>query len=171
MAAWIRGLFTHLACEAVRTLGVAMMLFPLYALFIWYLCFKHRRRWQGFVAWAAGVLGVVTFAVLDARIRTWLGFQPGALISLQLLLWMEAGAVALVGGFIVILPRRYAQVPCRKCGYELRGLEEENPRCPECGLEEAAFKVKRPVSASVPAKQTAAPAAGSLQAVPMSPDA
>lgn len=146
-----------------------MMIFPLYALFIWYLCFKHRRRWQGVVAWLAGIVGVVTFAVLDVRIRTWLGFQPGALLSLQLLLWMEAGAVALVGGFIVILPRRSAFVPCRKCGYELRGLEEENPRCPECGLEHAAFKPKK---IATPAPAVDEPKVGAtLTPVPLSPDA
>lgn len=146
-----------------------MMLFPLYALFIWYLCFKHRRRWQGVVAWLAGIVGVVTFALLDVRVRTWLGFPPGALLSLQLLLWMEAGAVALVGGFIVLLPRRSAYVPCRKCGYELRGLEDENPQCPECGLEFAAYKPKK--KATPPPAPEQPKVGGGLTPAAMSPDA
>jgi hypothetical protein len=150
-----------------------MMLFPLYALFVCFLCFKHRRRWRGIAAWAAGVVSIVTFAVLDSHIRTWMGFSPGSLVSLQLLLWMEAGAVAVVGGFIVLLPRRNAVMPCRKCGYELKGLEDENPRCPECGKEHAAFepKVRAKPVASLPAATEATPVAPTLEPVPMSPDA
>lgn len=151
-----------------------MMLFPLYALFIWYLCFKHRRRWQGIVAWLAGTLSIATLAMLDLRIRTWLGFAPNALVSLQLLLWIEAAAVFLMGAAIVIMPRRGAKVPCRKCGYELAGLEHDNPMCPECGQQNAAFKPKpattKPVTTSTaePAEPAVSP---SLQPVRLSPDA
>jgi hypothetical protein len=48
-------------------------------------------------------------------------------------------------------------------------LEEENPRCPECGLEHAAFKPKK---IATPAPVVDEPKVGAtLTSVPLSPDA
>lgn len=122
-----------------------MLLFALYAFGVWLLCFRWRRQWQGFVALASGVLLVVTLAMLDRRLREWGGERGSGFTSLQFLLWVESGIIALVGLFICVLPKGYAKVPCRKCGYELAGLEQENPRCPECGIEFAVTApAKRP---------------------------
>jgi hypothetical protein len=109
----------------------------------------------------AEVVGFRDDKALLLPYSTLAGMSPGSLVSLQLLLWMEAGAVAVVGGFIVLLPRRNAVMPCRKCGYELKGLEDENPRCPECGKEHAAFepKVRAKPVASLPAATEATPVA------------
>ncbi len=63
----------------------------------------------------------------------------------QLLLAIEAGMVLVVGGFIVMLPLEVAEMPCRRCRYDLAGLEEDNPTCPECGMVHAARKVRRRV--------------------------
>jgi len=50
------------------------------------------------------------------------------------LLIVEAVITCVVGVFLACLPRNIAKRPCRKCGYELAGLENANPTCPECGL-------------------------------------
>lgn len=122
-----------------------MMILPLYALFIWYFCFRHRRRLIGWVALALGILGMLTISMLERAIRAWSGGEPGYFNSLQFILFGETFIVTIGGIFILLLKRREAEVPCRKCGYELHGLEEKNPRCPECGLDAAAHKVPRVV--------------------------
>jgi hypothetical protein len=58
-----------------------------------------------------------------------------------MLLGVEAIIVAVVGIFFWCLPRHVALVPCRRCSYELSGLDGDNPTCPECGLEFAAARL------------------------------
>jgi hypothetical protein len=114
-----------------------VLLFAAYALAVWCVCFRWRRQWRSLLALAAGVLVVVTLAVLDRRMHEWTGQRSAKFSMFQFLLWVEAAIITLIGGFICALPRRHAFVPCRKCGYELAGHEVENPRCPECGLVDA----------------------------------
>jgi hypothetical protein len=116
-----------------------MLLFPLYAALVWYGCYRWRRRFVGFAIYAAGVLALVMLAYLDVRLMRWMFNSPPS-PSLLLLLCAEAGMVALVGALVVCSPRERAAKPCRACGYELEGLDDANPRCPECGLEGAALE-------------------------------
>lgn len=118
-----------------------MFVFPLYAAIVWYACYRYRRRFLGYAAYAAGVLGIVLLLWVDVRLTRWVFNQPAA-PSLLLMLSAEAGLVGLVGAFIVFSPRHRAVLPCRDCGYELDGLDEPNPTCPECGLAYAARKVR-----------------------------
>ena len=53
--------------------------------------------------------------------------------------------ILIVGVFVVLLPLVVVDTPCRRCRYDLAGLESENPTCPECGMAHAAIKVKRRV--------------------------
>jgi hypothetical protein len=114
-----------------------MLLFPLYAALVWYGCYRYRRQFLGFAVYIAGVLGLITLAYLDVRLMRWF-FNTDASPGLLFLLCAEAGLVALVGGFVVCSPRTRSVIPCRDCGYELSGLDDPNPRCPECGLMHAA---------------------------------
>lgn len=116
------------------------MILPLYALLVWFHCFKRRRRLMGWVALSLGVLGMATISMLERTIREWSGGEPGPFNSFQFILYGETFIVTIGGIFILLLPRRDAEVPCRKCGYELSGLEDHNPRCPECGQDSAAHK-------------------------------
>ncbi len=125
-----------------------MMLLPLYALLVWYHCFRQRRRLMGWVALALGILGMATLSKIEFTVRAWAGGEPG-FNSFQFILMGETFIVTMGGLFIVLLPRRDAETPCRKCGYDLVGLEEKNPRCPECGLNAAAHKVKHTIESVV----------------------
>jgi ribosomal protein S27AE len=69
-------------------------------------------------------------------------FNGFVFTHLDFLLWVEFIAIGGIGLFLVCLPSHAAHVPCRKCGYELEGLEDTNPTCPECGLAFAARKLK-----------------------------
>jgi Zn finger protein HypA/HybF involved in hydrogenase expression len=119
-----------------------VLLFPLYALAVWFCAWRWRRRVWGFLSVVVGVLTLATLAMLDRRVRAWLGAGDTPFTSFQFLLWGEAAIVVIVGTFICFLPRHRSDLPCRKCGYELAGLEQHNPTCPECGLAHAAFKVR-----------------------------
>ena len=119
-----------------------MILFPVYAVFVWYLCFRWRRSW---VAWASlflGVAGVATLAWFHVTVSVIaLGASDSPLFPI--LLAAEAGLILIVGAFIAMLPLEVADTPCRRCQYDLAGLELDNPTCPECGMVHAARKVKR----------------------------
>ena len=120
-----------------------MLLFPAYAVLIWYFCFRWRRRWLG---WACVFLGVAGVALLSWLHRVLSLMYSSEIVNpmlFQLLLAAEAGLVLMVGAFIVALPVAVAELPCRGCGYDLAGLEEDNPTCPECGMRHAARKVCR----------------------------
>lgn len=118
-----------------------MIVFPLYAVLIWALTWRFRRSWLGYVTVVAGVVGVAILAGLHHY--TELVFPvtvSGPLIPMMLA--VEAGFVLVVGVYIASLPLERVERPCRGCRYELAGLEEANPTCPECGMAHAAHKVK-----------------------------
>lgn len=110
-----------------------MFIFPLYAALVWYCCARWRREFLGFAAYLAGVLGIVLLVYIDIRLMR-LIFNTAVAPTFLLLLWAEAGIIALIGGFIVLSPKQRVARPCRACGYELEGLDDPNPRCPECGI-------------------------------------
>ena len=120
-----------------------MLLFPAYCILVWYFCVRFRRQVWGFLALACGVTFIVTLATLQRRLREIIQLSDSSFSNLDFLLWVESGAVLVVGLFLVCLPAHRCQIPCRGCGYELEGLEHNNPRCPECGLESAARKPRR----------------------------
>ncbi|GEM_PF-1184547 len=122
-----------------------MMLLPLYALLTWYFCFRYRRQLAGWAALGVSLTLIATLMEIEQRVRTWVGANENAFTSLQFVLWGEVIIVGLGGAFILCLRRGGAEIPCRKCGYELAGLEDENPKCPECGQADAAFKPEQPM--------------------------
>lgn len=130
-----------------------MMLLPLYAVITWYFCFRYRRKLVGWCALAMSLLVIATAMVLEQRIRTWLRAGDNPFTSLQFILWGELIIVGVGGAFILCLRQGGAEVPCRKCGYELAGLEVENPQCPECGELHAAYRPDRPIPTHVRSAQ------------------
>jgi hypothetical protein len=121
-----------------------VLLLAIYAMLVWALCFRFRRRLAGFVAWVAGVVAAATIAVLDRKVRVWLGDPDDAFSSMQMVLWAEVAIVSVMGLFIWAMPRRPApEFPCKRCGYDLAGLETSAPTCPECGGANARVQVQR----------------------------
>lgn len=122
-----------------------MMLFPAYALVVWYFAMKWRRMWRGFAAVALGTLGVHFVAMLYMKIG--LLFGMSRVESMLLLLYPFAGMVAVVGLYLALLPR-VAHEACRQCGYSLHGLEERGRDglivCPECGCRHAVAQPSDP---------------------------
>lgn len=113
-----------------------MILFVVYAVLVWYGALRFRRRWEGYGSVVAGIVGCVAVALFHIQLNQWTQgriFLP----VLQSLLYPYAAMVAMVGFFIASLPRSAAERgvrPCRHCGYDLDGLEDEHGlTCPECG--------------------------------------
>lgn len=117
--------------------ATTMLLLAAYAALSWYAILRKRRTWAGLALLILSLAGVAVLAYLDLMLhRLLVGGPPG--IGFQLILASEAAIILGVGTMLLLMPRDRAAVPCRGCGYELRGLDDANPRCPECGLENAA---------------------------------
>lgn len=106
-----------------------------YALLVWYFAAKHRREWLGLGWVAIGVAGLVGLNVLHYKLGKWTAArdpdgQGIQLPVLQSIMYPYTGLVAMVGLFIVAMPRTY-RAGCFRCGYDLTGLHAD--RCPECG--------------------------------------
>ena len=126
-----------------------VILFLFYAAFVWYLCFKHRRDWRGLLALGVGMALLWLAADLYRLAIRWAKSANSTLVDTRhdgklflMLLALEAVVVVVVGLFFWCLPRDVRIRPCRRCKYELDGLDDDNPRCPECGLAAAAVKVR-----------------------------
>jgi hypothetical protein len=113
-----------------------MFAFVVYAVLAWYLAFKWRREWRGFGVVLLSLAGVALVAYFHICLNRWTNGRI-YLPVLQVLLYPYGVLVGMVGVFLAVLPLRH-KFSCRACGFELSGLESDNPRCPECGLEEAA---------------------------------
>jgi hypothetical protein len=110
-----------------------MLLFPFYAALYWYLAGKYRRSWRGVFVIFAGMGGV---AILEALlIRLGLmgigGIEPWDLVRLIIPFGVLITLVAIFIFFIPYPPPAY--VHCRRCKYELTGLDATDLLCPECG--------------------------------------
>ncbi|MCX5690836.1 MAG: hypothetical protein NTV94_13810 [Planctomycetota bacterium] len=126
-----------------------MILFLFYAVFVWYLCFRFRRQWTGILCFVCAMGSLWLLADLYRLAIRWAKLHSFSLLDTRndgqlflMLLAVEAVIVAMVGIFFWCLPRHVALVPCRRCRYELSGLDDTNPTCPECGLHSAAAVLK-----------------------------
>jgi hypothetical protein len=110
-----------------------VLFFPFLAVIIWYFAGKYRRTWRGVLT---VFIGMATFALLEiALIRAGAlgigGIQPWLVIWLLII---SMGLVGVVSVFIFLMPYPPpAYVHCRKCRYNLSGLDAADLRCPECG--------------------------------------
>ena len=133
-----------------RSLLRRVILFLFYAAFVWYLCFKYRRDWRG-LGWLAAGMALLWLAADLYRVAIrWAKSANSTLLDTRhdgklflMLLALEAVAVIVIGLFFWCLPRDVRIRPCRRCKYELDGLDDDNPTCPECGLAAAAIKVRK----------------------------
>lgn len=107
-----------------------MILLAVYAVFVWFLAMRWRRRWYGFVSvWGLGGLFWLAAPLIRSLSPDWHG--------MNLLIQGETVLILASGTFICLLPRPPAvERHCRTCWYDLSGLEPGDPGsviCPECG--------------------------------------
>lgn len=122
--------------------GFSLILFPAYAFLVWYACLRWRRQLMGVAALVLGVMLIALLAQFDLTIRRALHLHDDGPLF-RFMLYSEGVIVGMVGAILVLVPSHPAAVqPCRRCGYELHGLEVANPTCPECGTAYAASKVE-----------------------------
>jgi hypothetical protein len=112
-----------------------VILFAVHAVIVWALAFRWRRTWLG----VGVVLLGATLPALITRTPELFRFIPASYqfmnfgVELKLLLWAESAMVLLLGGFILLLPRRPTHAHCPYCFYDTRGLDPKLDLCPECG--------------------------------------
>lgn len=108
-----------------------MVFFAFYAGLVWYGALKWRREILGFVSTLLGVLGIAAIGYVHYLLNAW---SNGAMCLplLQSMLYPFGVLILVMGVFLSCLPRKYAGPMCRGCGYDLRGLETDERRCPEC---------------------------------------
>ncbi len=109
-----------------------MFAFVLYAILVWYLAIRWRRRLIGLVSLAAGLAGIAFIGYFHLLLSRW---TDGAIYLplLQIMLYPYGLLVGGAGLFMVCLPRRRPTAYCKACSYDLAGLDPEIDRCPECG--------------------------------------
>jgi hypothetical protein len=118
-----------------------VFVFGLYTFGIWWLAFRHRRRWLGALFVLVGSGGLFLIAQLLAVMFPTAEGRGSPLLDVLLIPYE---ILLLVGGlYIVSLPRRHGVMTCEACGYDMRGLDEGS-RCPECGRDDAAVRAPGP---------------------------
>lgn len=108
-----------------------------YAVMMWLLAFRGRRRLAGWSAVLVGAGGLLGVGYLHMRFSVWAG-QADAMAVLQLIYYPYALVVTVIAAIFALAPS-YSQEPgaCEVCGYDLLNLHGHASLCPECG---AAFK-------------------------------
>ena len=108
-----------------------MLIFPIFATLVWALAMHWRRQWQSFAA----VTGSILFLYLIFRLLyVWQEHLPPlSALAYGELLWPYIGLTGAIGYYICFLPRPPTETQCRKCRYELSGLNPKGLNCPECG--------------------------------------
>lgn len=140
--------------------SLRVLAFAIYAVLVWYLAARWRRRLAGFASVAAGLAVLVATAWLHIRLSVWTHGRI-YLPVLQALLYPYIVLVGVVGVYVTCLPRAARPMHCSSCDYDLAGLGASLPRCPECGL------VHTPVTRG--RRATRAPRAEPGPAFPRSP--
>lgn len=103
-----------------------------YALLVWWLACRHRRTIPGLLIVVLGTLALIGISAFHSKLQVWSDnriYVP----PLQTMLKSFTILVAIVGLYIVVLPRRHPPGACPTCGYDLSALTSESGVCPECG--------------------------------------
>jgi hypothetical protein len=119
-----------------------VIVFTLYAMIVAYFAARWRRRVRGVLVVVAGEAILVFFAWVHLRIPVLAAegvsfFQDINILPFQLMLYPYMVLVAVMGAFIVAMPRKAPVDSCWYCRYDLSSLIDEPGVliCPECGRE------------------------------------
>lgn len=115
------------------TLTLPVFLFGLYTVVVWWFTFVWRRRWQGWLGLIVGFFGLLGLRALMSLIHVE-GIATSPLV--EILLIPYAAVLALIGAFILVMPRPHESHLCQSCGYDMAGLDAR-ATCPECGRVDA----------------------------------
>lgn len=132
-----------------------MILFPIYAALVLYGVYRLRRRFLGVALLAASLLGLLALGWLDLMVGYWVTGRKTTMLF-RMMLGVEGALLLPLGVYLWSVRRERIEIPCRRCGYELFGLEQANPTCPECGMACAA-EAPKPATVPVPAPAPAEP--------------
>lgn len=138
-----------------------MVFFAVYAVFVWYLALRWRRRVAGVVC---VVIGTLLVYWVGRYVPGWFADHVGQ-VGVRWLLYAEAAIVGGIGAFIVVMPRAPEYPHCAYCRYDLRGLADEATECPECGQPLKGFERLTPI----PSVLRAAMKAGERGSTPSEP--
>lgn len=107
------------------------MIFPvIYAALTWYFAMRWRREWPSFLAVGLSAL-FLYLAIL--MIEAWREHIPAEARGGMVLVYPYSVLVIGIGLYICVMPRRMTETECRRCRYELNGLDPVDLKCPECG--------------------------------------
>ena len=106
-----------------------MIFVTIYAVGIWVVAWRWRRRWQGFAAIVAGTPPIFLSAQLDIWLVNELFHED--VHWLLMMAFAFAGVIVFIGLLLAVQPRAHPAHACQECGYDLRGLA--STLCPECG--------------------------------------
>lgn len=107
-----------------------MILFALYAMLVWALAARYRRRREGVIAVLVGS-GLAAFLGLDTTVS----MIP---VDMRVLVLAEAGIILAVGLFITGLPAKERRTRCVKCAGPLvrvPGRDARHPVCTACEIQ------------------------------------
>lgn len=111
-----------------------MLFFPFLAVLIWYFAGKYRRTWRGVLAVFVGmaVFALLEMTLIRAGTMGFAGMKPWLVVWLLIFSGVLVMAVSIFIFFMPTAPPPY--VHCKKCRYNLTGLDSLDLKCPECGL-------------------------------------
>ena len=107
-----------------------MIIAAIYPVLLWFLVFRFRRTWPGFLLALLGTLAVWPIAHLT---QTLSGPITGLVFSR--IVYGEMALIGLVAAWLVSMRLPPTHPVCPYCRYDLRGLPIGTPGsvCPECG--------------------------------------
>ncbi len=109
-----------------------MILLPIYAVLVYVLVARYRRRPLGYAIALVG--SAVPLAALDAIQRFVPPSEDVSQFGLRLIIYGDTAFLLVTTLFVASLPRRAPiGMVCPRCHYNLTGLAPAGLTCPECG--------------------------------------
>ncbi|MGP1272276.1 MAG: hypothetical protein ACTS22_02985 [Phycisphaerales bacterium] len=124
-----------------------MFLFVLYAVAVWFVAFRWRRRAAGLAAIGVAVGALALFNLVHYRVAAFFEYDR-YIAAFRVIMYPYMAFVGGIGLYLFSFPRelRRGAVQCRACWYDLGALADEAgrvARCPECGATPAEARTRK----------------------------
>lgn len=121
-----------------------MHLFVVYAVTVWYVAFRWRRKLGGIAVIAAAMVGLHFFNLIHGDFAAMFAYDERIFRGLM---YPYMVLVAAVGLYLFSFPRELprGRVHCRACWFDLsdhEDLDDDTP-CPECGTTPAEARSRK----------------------------